>query len=240
MAIYRKINTTFWSDPFICDLPADKKLFYLYLLTNERTKQCGIYDISKRQISFDLGLDNKTASDNITFFQKCGKIMFSESTNEIAIKNWDRFNGSTSPKVVKCVESELKLVKNRVLIEYIYSTDTLSQQTQEETQTEEEEETKDKRFNFIKSLSDFGFEKVLIADWIKVRKAKRLTNSETAFNEIVKEFEKCERENNILRNDALKTAITNSWGGFKSDWIKKEIKPTQKPNNGITLASPIL
>lgn len=146
MAIYRKINTTFWSDPFICDLDPDKKLFYLYLLTNERTKQCGIYDISKRQISFDLGISLNKVSENINFFNNKGKIMFSENTNEIAIKNWIRFNGSTSPKVLKCVESELKLIKNRLLIDYIYSIDTVSQETQEqeETQTQTKEETQKK------------------------------------------------------------------------------------------------
>lgn len=138
MAIYRKINTNFWSDPFICDLHPEKKLFYLYLLTNERTKQCGIYDISKRQICFDLGIDLNTVTENINFFTSANKIMFSERTNEIAIRNWERFNGSTSPKVVTCVQSELKLVKNKVLIDYIYGIYTVSQeaQAQEETPTE--------------------------------------------------------------------------------------------------------
>lgn len=141
MAIYRKINTNFWSDPFICDLPPEKKLFFLYLITNERTKQCGIYDISKRQISFDLSIDNKTVTENIQFFTEHGKIMFSERTNEVAIRNWERYNGSTSPKVVTCVQSELKLVKNRVLIDYIYGIYTVSQETpaQEETPTETQE-----------------------------------------------------------------------------------------------------
>lgn len=101
-------------------------------------------------------------------------------------------------------------------------------------------EVKDKRFNFIKSLCEFGFEKDLVADWIKVRKTKKLTNSETAFKELTKEFEKCETENKVLRNDALKLAVTNSWGGFKSDWVKKETKPQNKLPNGITFASPIL
>jgi len=161
MAIYRKINTTFWSDPFICDLPSDKKLFYLYLLTNERTKQCGIYDISKRQISFDLGLNNKQVTDNINFFESKGKLMFSDTTNEIALKNWVRFNGSTSPKVVKCVESELKLVKNRVLIQYINSIDTASQQTQAPTEEETQEQTptenniEERKLKFASTLKPF-------------------------------------------------------------------------------------
>lgn len=157
MAIYRKINTTFWSDPFICDLAPDKKLFYLYILTNERTKQCGIYDISKRQISFDLGISINEVTENINFFNSKGKIMFSENTNEIAVKNWVRFNGSTSPKVVKCVESELLLIKNRVLIDYIYSIDTLSQETQAQTPTEEQEETPIPK-EHTKTKNDFIYE----------------------------------------------------------------------------------
>ena len=55
MAIFRKIHTSFWSDSFTSELERDKKLFYLYILTNERTTQCGIYEITKKQISYDLG-----------------------------------------------------------------------------------------------------------------------------------------------------------------------------------------
>lgn len=238
MAIYRKINTTFWSDPFICDLSPERKLFYLYLLTNERTKQCGIYDISKRQISFDLGISVDMVSKTIKFFSDKGKIMFSDDTNEIAIKNWYRFNGSTSPKVVSCVESELKLVKNRVLIQYIYSIDTLSQETQAQTQEEEEtqaqaptkKEEEFKRFNFIKSLSDFGFDEDLIKDWLIIRKNKKASNTKTAFESLESEFLKCENELNIDRNTALKYAVESSWSGFKCQWIKNE--QLKNLNNG--------
>jgi len=226
MAIYRKINTTFWSDPFICDLPSDKKLFYLYLLTNERTKQCGIYDISKRQIQFDLGLNTKQVTDNIDFFQKKGKLMFSDTTNEIALKNWVRFNGSTSPKVVKCVESELKLVKNRVLIEYINSIHTASQQTQapteEETQKETEEEVKKKFIppsilevevyffenGYRKEIGKKAHQYYDVADW----------------------------------SDSKGNKVKNWKQKMNSVWFKDEhkIKPNLAGSNGITMASPIL
>jgi hypothetical protein len=56
MAIFRKIHTQIWSDPFFSELDNEKKIFYLYLLTNERTRQCGIYEISKRHMAFDLGM----------------------------------------------------------------------------------------------------------------------------------------------------------------------------------------
>jgi hypothetical protein len=140
MAIFRKVHTQIWSDPFFSELENEKKIFYLYILTNERTRQCGIYEISKKHMAFDLGISIEKVSNLIKFFSKCGKIHFSDTTNEIAVKNWAKYNYSTSPKVVKCIESELCNVKNRVLIEYIYSIDSVSQE--EEEQEEEQDDSK--------------------------------------------------------------------------------------------------
>lgn len=144
MAIFRKIHTSFWSDPFIQDLDNDHRLFYLYLLTNERTKQCGIYEISKKQIAFEIGYSIDKVSKLLAYFIKSGKILYSETTKEIALKNWIKYNGSTSPKVVSCIKSELCNVKDRVLIEYVNGMYTSSQQEQE--QEEEKEEEQDKKF----------------------------------------------------------------------------------------------
>jgi hypothetical protein len=149
MAIFRKIHVTFWSDSFSSELNNDRKLFYLYLLTNEKTKQCGIYEISKRQISFDLRCSIDTVSMHLKYFIKAGKIQYSDSTSELAIKNWDKFNKSTSPKVVKCLQSEFENVKNKSLIEYLYSTDAVSQEEEEETK----EKAKAKEDEELKSLS---------------------------------------------------------------------------------------
>lgn len=132
MAIFRKVHTSFWSDPFVADLSDDKKLFYLYILTNERTKQCGIYEISKKQICFDLGYSIDTVSILLKYFISVDKIRYSESTKEVAVKNWNKYNKSSSPKVVKCLESELLNVKDRLLIEYVYPMYTLPQEEQEE------------------------------------------------------------------------------------------------------------
>ena len=148
MAIFRKIHTSFWSDPFIQDLDNDHRLFYLYLLTNDKTKQCGIYEISKKQIAFELGMSIDRVSKLLAYFIKSGKIMYSEGTKEIALKNWMKFNGSTSPKVVSCINSELYNIKDRVLIEYVNSMYTPSQEEQE--QEEEEEQDKNKRKVFVK------------------------------------------------------------------------------------------
>jgi hypothetical protein len=146
MAVFRKVHTQIWSDPFFSDLDSEKKMFYLYILTNERTKQCGIYEISKKHICFDLGLSLDKVNKLLLFFIKIGKLQFSDATNEVAIKNWAKYNYSTSPKVVRCIESELKAVKNKSLIEYIYSMDTLSQEEKEKEEEQEGETVKSKGF----------------------------------------------------------------------------------------------
>ena len=234
MAIFRKIHVTFWSDTFTSELNNERKLFYLYLLTNERTKQCGIYEISKRQIAFDLGCSIDTVSILIKYFIKIGKIQYSDSTNEIAIKNWKKFNYSTSPKVVKCIDKEIKLVKNKVLIEYINSIDTLSQQEQEQEQEEEEEEEEGINtplaFSFYNSLIDYGFNKDLVSEWLKVRKTKKLTNTKTAFNNFIKEVEKTKQD----KNKIIEECVIKSWGGFKAEWFNKEVTQLSLPKRRIS------
>jgi len=137
MAIFRKVHTSIWGDSFFSELDKDKKLFYLYLLTNERTKQCGVYEITKKQISFDIGYTIDRVSILIKYFIKVGKIRYNDKTNELALGNWLKYNSSTSPKVQSCINKEFADVKDTVLIEYVKSMDTRSQEEQEEEQEEE-------------------------------------------------------------------------------------------------------
>lgn len=140
MAIFRKIHTSFWSDSFVSDLDKDKKLFYIYLLTNERTKQCGVYEITKKQIAYDLGYSIDTVSKLIQYFIKTKKIKYNEETKELAIGNWLKYNNSTSIKVQTCINNEFLKVKDRVLIEYVNSIDTHLQEEQEEEKEQEEQQ----------------------------------------------------------------------------------------------------
>ena len=155
MAIFRKIHTSFWSDTFIQDLDNDHKLFYLYLLTNERTKQCGIYEISKKHIAFDLGYSIDRVSKLLKYFIDNNRIMYNDSTKEIALRNWGKFNGSTSPKVVSCVKSELLNIKDRVLIEYVNGMHTASQEEEEEEEEEEKNNIEVRKLKFAESLKPF-------------------------------------------------------------------------------------
>jgi len=143
MATFRKVHTSFWSDPFTQELTPEQRYFYLYLITNDRTKQCGIYEITKRQICYDTGYNIDVVCKFLDFFTNCEKILYNPETCEIAIKNWVKYNGSTSPKVQSCINQELKSVKGRNLIDYLYSMGTHPQENKNKIQEEEEEREKE-------------------------------------------------------------------------------------------------
>jgi hypothetical protein len=215
MAIFRKIHTQIWSDPFFSELDNEKKIFYLYLLTNERTRQCGIYEISKRHMAFDLGMSLEKVTKYILHFSKCGKIQFSDSTNEIAVKNWAKYNYSTSPKVVKCIESELCNVKNRLLIEYIYSMDSVSQ---EEEEKEEEKEP-------INKIELHPLVEYLNTNCPKVQKLEQPINNEQATN-LLLEFDKHDLVDvfmSMQNTKDLNTKYTSANLTVRS-WIKRRQK----------------
>lgn len=145
MAIFRKVHVAFWKDSFIETLTPEQKYFYLYLITNDNTKQCGIYEISFRQICFDTGYNQETVLKLIKFFTESGKVKYSETTKEMALKNWGKYNDSTSPKVKACIKNELKKVKDTLLIQYVYSMDTVSNQVLNSIDTHSQEEREEEQ-----------------------------------------------------------------------------------------------
>jgi hypothetical protein len=74
-------------------------------------------------------------------------------------------------------------------------------------------------FNFYDSMVSFGFEEQLVKDWIQVRKVKKATNTETAFNGFIREVNKNENSPNFI----LKNCVERNWSGFKSEWLPKEV-----------------
>lgn len=78
-----------------------------------------------------------------------------------------------------------------------------------------EKETKNKNFDFRKKLMDFGFKEKLVDDWLKVRKTKKATNTETAFNKFIGEVQKANKD----PNEILEICISKDWKGFQMEWL---------------------
>lgn len=83
-------------------------------------------------------------------------------------------------------------------------------------------------FSFERSLLDYGFDRQLVTDWLKVRKTKKATNTETAFKNFIAEIE--QRTCNI--NEILEVCVEKSWSGFKWTWYDNLKQQSNTFNNG--------
>ena len=116
MATYRHIQINYWQDVFILDLTPEEKYFYIYLMTNSKTTQCGIYEIHKKIIETETGYNRETVEKLLNRFKEYKKIVYCEETGEIFLNNWIKHNKIVSPKVKKCIEKELQNIKSKELI----------------------------------------------------------------------------------------------------------------------------
>lgn len=172
MAKFRMIHTEFWDDPKVVEeMTPEDKFFFLYLLTNSNTTQIGIYQITKKQMSFDTGYSIESINSLLDrFIRHHELVIYNPETREIAIKNWGRYNFNRGGKpILDCVKAELKLVKDESMINYVgdrierreikdlYDTQTTRGQEEEKEEEEEEEE-----YTVVRDLFDHYISKNII------------------------------------------------------------------------------
>src|SRR5690554_6152385 len=118
MAKYRYVYCEFWEDPDMLEYTPEEKYFYLYLLTNPHTTQCGIYEISIKQMAFETGYNRDTIHKLIErFANEHKKIKYSNKTNEMAVINWGKYNLKNSgTPIIDCIKQELPKVKDKALL----------------------------------------------------------------------------------------------------------------------------
>ena len=116
MAKYRYVHTSFWDDSFVLNLSPEDKYFYLYILTNSKSTQCGIYELPKRVMAFETGYNLETIDKLLKRFKDYGKILYSEKTQEICVLNWPKYNYLNSSKIIKKINDELGAVKDKELV----------------------------------------------------------------------------------------------------------------------------
>ena len=78
MAKQRYVRTNFRTDSYIEILSPDEKLIFLYLLTNESTNLCGIYEISLKRIAFETGVKLESVVSIIDKFSEDKRIFHIE------------------------------------------------------------------------------------------------------------------------------------------------------------------
>ena len=114
MALYRNVQTSFWTDPKVADdFTPEDKYFYLYLFTNPHTNLSGCYEVSIRQIANETGYGKESVENLINRFVTVHKVIqYSKETKEILIVNWHKFNWTKSKDFRKALDKEIDSIKN--------------------------------------------------------------------------------------------------------------------------------
>ncbi|QGH35164.1 DnaD domain protein [Gracilibacillus salitolerans] len=119
MAKFRQVHVSFWNDPKVMEeMTPEDKYFYLYLLTNPNTKQIGVYQITKKQMAFDLGYSVESINSLLDRFINNHQIIkYNDDTREICILNWAKYNLIKAGKpMLDLIRKELKEVKDVSLL----------------------------------------------------------------------------------------------------------------------------
>lgn len=113
----RTINTKMWSDRKVTDkFSTEDKLMWLYLLTNDNINNLGCYKVSISKMGFDTGFTKNTIENIlIRFMDYHDVIMYDIDTSEILIKNYNRYNWTSSPTYRKSLENLLTNVESKNL-----------------------------------------------------------------------------------------------------------------------------
>lgn len=128
MAKNRMVNTRIWSDPRVLDLDPSEKLLWVYLITNDHTSICGIYEIHPRVIAMETWFDKDMIEKILTRFTIDKKIK--RYKNRIHIIKFTEHQAN-NPSVQKWIERELddlsEEVKNGLSNSIIQTVDSLWQ-----------------------------------------------------------------------------------------------------------------
>jgi hypothetical protein len=131
---------------------------------------------------------------------------------------------------LRALKNEEQTSTNSTSVESVQQTSTNSTVNDNDNVTDNDNEIKDitalPKFSFYHSLITYGGNENLVSDWLKVRKTKKATNTETAYKKFINQVEKSGHS----INDVLEKCIEKSWSGFEADWYKKENVKQQKYN----------
>jgi hypothetical protein len=111
----RSVQDRFWSDGWVRKLnPLDRYLF-LYLLTNERSNWCGLYELEIGMMAFESGLDERELEYSM-LPRLSPKILYVDGW--VYVKNWTRHHmsesGNLSPQQKKGIEDAFSKVPERI------------------------------------------------------------------------------------------------------------------------------
>ena len=109
--MFRSITTDFWLDSKVEALSSTAKYMLLYLFTNPKTTLTGCYEVSYRRAGSDMGLNATQAEKAMAELCAANVVDYCAETNEVLIRNWDRYNWTKSSKLAKPLAKGIESIK---------------------------------------------------------------------------------------------------------------------------------
>ena len=139
---YRIVATRFWKDKTIRRLDPLEKELYLYLLTNDQTTMCGIYQTTLDEMAHDTGLDYRQIPLILEKFAGMGIAGFYDD-EWVVIPNYMKHQNMDNEKVRAGVKADMESLPEAVReytlsIGYRYPMHTLSTTTTTTSTTKED------------------------------------------------------------------------------------------------------
>lgn len=115
MGNYNPVYKNLWCSPKFEKLSPNEKLIYLYLITNEKTQQTGVYQILPKQISCDCDLDLGDVKNALSNFEEAKLIKYWPEQNLLFI--YDHFKAAKGmiknpTTLLGCINAQKKIINN--------------------------------------------------------------------------------------------------------------------------------
>lgn len=115
----------------------------------------------------------------------------------------------------------------------------ISNPIEEDIEKEKELELEDRvnkstrpKFDFYSELLALGVTEQTASDFMKVRKQKKATNTQTAFNKIKAEVSKANADG-VTAEECITMAVENSWQGFSYEWYQNRAEHEKSQGKNI-------
>lgn len=100
MGGYKPIFKTIWKDPDFLELDSDSKLVFIYLFSNEQTRESGIYPISFRTISHETAIPLERV-EQLLLNHSIKNIYYDHATRHVFVLRARKYNTGGSPKLIE-------------------------------------------------------------------------------------------------------------------------------------------
>ena len=184
MALYRTISLSFWTDTKIADeFTPEDRYFYLYLFTNPHTNLAGCYEVGINQMSNETGYSKDSVERLLKRFSEIHKVAhYSNSTKEVLLVNWHKYNWTSSEKYRKPLEKEINGIKNPDFRKYLL--DVFNGETDKrygiDTICIDTPNTNTITITDTKEIDTYSKEIIEIMDYLNLKTGKRYTGKTKA------------------------------------------------------------